>query len=195
MSTQPRIVAIILAAGASTRFGSRKQLAKIGDRTLLETVVATVAEAGLSPVLAVVPPGLLVPAEAVAIPNGEPERGMSRSLQLGFGALPPDVVAAVILLGDQPTLSAKTIHAVVAARGKRPIVAASADGVLAPPLLVERSHFGLIDQLSDDIGLRKVMRLRPELVRAVRVEEHAPDIDTTDDLARAAAVDALGGDG
>ena len=56
-----KTAAVILAAGASTRFGSPKQLARIGGRTLVEQVVATARAAGLDPIVAVLPPGIDAP--------------------------------------------------------------------------------------------------------------------------------------
>jgi CTP:molybdopterin cytidylyltransferase MocA len=81
-------------------------------------------------------------------------------------------------------MPASTIEAVVAARGNRPLVAALAGGVLAPPVLIERTHFGLADGLSGDVGLRDLLRRDPDLVTAVPVPRHAPDLDTPDDLGR-----------
>jgi molybdenum cofactor cytidylyltransferase len=180
--TSSGVAAVILAAGASTRFGSPKQLARVGERTMLETVVAIAREAGLDPILAVVPTGLAVPADAVPVPNHAPGRGMSRSLQLGIGALPPEVVAAVILLGDQPTLAVASVRAIVAARGARPIIAASSDGLVLPPVLIERSAFAIVEGLHGDIGLRELIRSDPELVHIVNVETVPPDVDTPADL-------------
>jgi molybdenum cofactor cytidylyltransferase len=178
------VAAVILAAGASTRFGSPKQLARVGERTMLETVVGIAREAGLDPVLAVVPAGLPVPAEAVPVPNHAPERGMSHSLQLGIGALPPEVSAAVILLGDQPTLPGSTVRAIVGARGAGRIIAASSDGLALPPVLIERSAFATVEGLHGDIGLRELIRSDPELVHMVNVETVPPDVDTPADLER-----------
>lgn len=184
MLPQPhRIAAIILAAGASTRFGSPKQLAKMGERTMLEAVVEIAASAGLDPILAVIPQGMAVPPIAVAVPNGEPEGGMSRSLQLGIGAVPAEVSAAVVLLGDQPTLDPAVIRQLIAARGDRPIIATSAHGVVAPPVLLERVRFGSVDALVGDRGLRDLIRGAADVL-LVEVEAHAPDIDTPDDLPR-----------
>ncbi|MDQ2934156.1 MAG: nucleotidyltransferase family protein [Chloroflexota bacterium] len=177
------MAAVILAAGASARFGSPKQLAKVGERTMLETVVAIARVADLDPVLAVVPAGLAVPAEAVAVPNAQPELGMSHSLQLGIGAVPPEVNAAVILLGDQPTLGVESVRAIVAARGARPIIAASSDGLALPPVLIERSAFGIVGGLDGDIGLREIIRSDPKLVHTVNLET-VPDVDTPVDLER-----------
>ena len=104
MDEPMRIAAVILAAGASTRFGSPKQLARIGDRTMLGSVIDTAREANLAPILVVVSPGIPLPPDVVPIVNAQPEAGLSRSLRMGIAALSPDVDAAVILLGDQPTL-------------------------------------------------------------------------------------------
>ena len=187
MSGDGPVGAVVLAAGISRRYGSPKQLAMIGGRTLLEHAVAGAREAGLAPIVAVVPVWLARPAFAGAdevrwVRNPFPERGMSLSLRLGIGALPDLVAAAVILLGDQPQVPPSSIAAVLAGRGVHPVVAAEAGDIQAPPVLVERSHFHLIEQLSGDVGLRAWLASHPELVLAVPVTEHPPDVDTPDDL-------------
>jgi CTP:molybdopterin cytidylyltransferase MocA len=73
---------------------------------------------------------------------------------------------------------------VVGARGSRPLVAALAEGVLAPPVLIERTHFSLADGLSGDVGLRDLLRENPALVTSVPVPTHVLDVDTPDDLGR-----------
>ena len=181
------VAAVILAAGESRRFGGAKQLALLEGRTLLEHVLLRAAEAGLDPIVAVVPVWLTRPRDWTDgrlrwVRNPHPGRGMSHSLRLGFAALPDEAAAAVILLGDQPTLPARRIVAVVAARGDRPIVAAHAEGRAAPPVLVERSHFGLLGEAEGDAGLRDVLVAHPEWVTMVEVDRHVPDIDTPADL-------------
>ena len=69
---------------------------------------------------------------------------MSHSLRLGFEMLGTSAEAAVILLGDQPTVPPAAIAALLAARGEKPIVATLAEGHLAPPVLIERSHFDVV---------------------------------------------------
>jgi molybdenum cofactor cytidylyltransferase len=187
MEAEQQVGAVILAAGESRRFGSPKQLAELEGRTLLDHVVATAHAAGLSPVVAVVPTWLTRPAAGEGphwIPNPHPEWGISHSLRLGLEAV-ADAEAAVILLGDQPRVAVTTITQLLAARGDRPMVAVEAGGLLAPPVLIERSHFELANALSGDQGLRDVLRGSPELVTPVPVAEHAADIDTPDDLNRA----------
>ncbi|MGH2457112.1 MAG: hypothetical protein ACRDHD_12750, partial [Candidatus Limnocylindria bacterium] len=55
-------------------------------------------------------------------------------------------------------------------------------GRLAPPVLVERSHFAVVESPGGDIGLRQVLNDHPEWVLAVEVEKELPDVDTAADL-------------
>jgi molybdenum cofactor cytidylyltransferase len=189
MSGGRLVGAVILAAGASRRYGSPKQLVVVDGRTLLEHAIAAAMAAGLAQVVAVVPVWLSRPARLSDkrlrwVRNPFPERGMSLSLRSGIDALSDEMEAALILLGDQPRLPEGLIAAILAARGERPVVASAADGLLAPPILIERSHFHLVDGLSGDVGLRQILLADPGMVRAVPVPSHAPDVDTPDDLGR-----------
>jgi molybdenum cofactor cytidylyltransferase len=187
MRDRQHVAAVVLAAGESRRFGGRKQLAQLAGRTLLEHVLELARSAGLDPVVAVVPVWLTRPASMDDpalrwVRNAYPGRGMSHSLRLGFAALPDVTQAAVILLGDQPTVPVATVAALIAARGQKPLVATRAEGRLATPVLVERSHFQIVDGPVGDIGLREVLDAHPDWVLAVDVEEHAPDVDTAANL-------------
>jgi len=183
MESRSEVAAVILAAGLGRRFGGSKAGARLRDRTLLGHVVALARAAGLEPVIAVVSGAPDAPDSVVAVVNPKPERGLSSSLQLGIGAVPPGR-AALVLLVDQPTLAPESIAAVLAARGTRPILAAQSGGRLAPPVLLEPEAFPVVATLAGDIGLREVFHRNPDLVHAVPVPTHAPDIDTAEDLAR-----------
>jgi CTP:molybdopterin cytidylyltransferase MocA len=187
MAERHQVAAVVLAAGESRRFGGPKQLAMLDGRTLLEHVLEVAGEAELGPIVVVVPawltrPGAMDDPALRWIVNPHPERGMSHSLRLGFAALPATSEAAVILLGDQPTLGPETLRALLAARGQKPIIAAQAAGRLAAPVLLERSHFVVVQEPDGDIGLREILNAHPEVVRAVEVGEHPPDVDTQADL-------------
>lgn len=151
---------------------------------MLEAVVAIARDAGLDPILAVVPSGLVVPPGVVPVRNDDPERGLSHSLQMGIAALPEEVEVAVVLLGDQPTLPVADVNAIVTARGSRPIVAASSGGLVLPPVLLERSAFDRVALLQGDSGLREIIRGNPELVREVPMDAIPADVDTPADLER-----------
>ena len=179
------VAAVILAAGESRRFGSPKQLARLNGRTLLEHVLERAKGAGLDPIVAVVPDWFELPTTMEGsthwVRNPHPERGMSESLQLGFAALPGSVEAAVILLGDQPTLPASSLAAILGRRGERPIVAGQNGGHATPPVLVERSHFGIVQEATGDRGLRDLLIARADWVTAVELPS-TDDVDTPDQL-------------
>ena len=187
MEHKPSIAAVILAAGASTRFGSAKQVARVGESTMLEAVLSLATAANLDPIIAVVPPGMARPHATIAVENDRPELGMSRSLQLGIEALPGEADAAVILLADQPTVSPGDLARLIAARDGHPFVATvDRAGLAAPPVLIERSGFAHTLDLHGDAGLRHLLRTRRDLVASVRVDTHAPDVDTPADFERLA---------
>ncbi len=176
--------AIILAAGASRRFGSPKQVAALGDRTMLEVVIDAAHGAGLAPILVVAPTAVPIPELVERVPNDRPADGLSASLRLGIAAVPADVDEVVILLGDAPTVSAASIRDLVAAdREGRPIVATQADGRISPPVLIERRAFDVGLQAEGDAGLRDVLGRRPDLVTPLAVPESHVDVDTPEDLA------------
>ena len=188
MAAEQPVGAVILGAGTSRRFGSPKQLAVLDGRTLLEHVIDAAAAASLGPVAVVVPVWLSRPAHYDDprlrwVRNPFPERGLSSSLRLGLDAIRHEVSAAVILLGDQ-LLGSILIDEILAARGRKPLIVTEAGSVLAPPVLVERSHFALVDGLNGDIGLREILRGNPILVHTVAVAEHPSDVDTPSDLER-----------
>ena len=183
MQPSSGIAGVILAAGAASRFGSPKATARIGSRTMLQAVADVATAAGLAPLIVVAPSAMQVPETAEHVANDDPERGMSRSLRLGLAAVPPDAEAALVLLGDQPTIDVAHIRELDGWRGGTPIVATRADGVLGPPVLLEREAFGLADQVEGDVGLRDILRVDPTLVTAFD-HEPLPDVDTPDDLVR-----------
>ena len=180
------MAAVILAAGSGRRFGGPKAGARLRGRTLLAHVADLARGAGLDPVIAVVREPGVVPVGALTVINPEPERGLSSSLQIGVEAV-PGRHAALVLLVDQPTMALESIATVLNARGAggaRPIIAAEANGRLAPPVLIEPEAFPVVAELKGDTGLREVFRRHPTLVHAVPVAAHAPDVDTPGDLAR-----------
>jgi CTP:molybdopterin cytidylyltransferase MocA len=177
------IAAVVLAAGSATRFGAPKVAATLGSRRMVDVVVDTAVAARLTPVLVVAPSRLGVPAAATRVANDAAERGLSHSLRLGLRAVPDDAEAALVLLADQPTVTVDHLRTLDGWRGGTPIVATRSDGILGPPVLLEREAFQLVDSVGGDEGLRGLLRTDPTLVTPV---DHAtiPDVDTPDDLER-----------
>jgi CTP:molybdopterin cytidylyltransferase MocA len=184
MKREEAVAAVILAAGRGTRFGSPKALVRVGSRSLLQVAADAATAAGLAPVLAVVPPGIAVPADVTPVINAAPERGMSRSLRLGIAAVSPDADAAVVTLVDQPTVDVAHLQRLLGARGGTPVVATRAGGVVGPPALLEREAFALVERADGDAGLRHVLRDDASLVTSVTFDEPIPDVDSPADLER-----------
>ena len=132
--------AVVLAAGAATRFGAPKQ------RLLLPSVLERVG--GVDQVVVV--SGAYELEGAVPCPDWE--RGPGASLRCGLAALGPEVEAAVVVLADGPELAPAAIERVIAMWRKSgaPLVAASYGGARGHPLLVGRSAWARIP----DEGLR-----------------------------------------
>ena len=182
MAVQHRVAAVILAAGASSRFGSMKQLAPFDGGTMLDAVIETSRRASLDPLIVVASSTLPLPEDIVRVPNDEPSAGLARSLRLGLAAVPASS-AAIILLADQPTVTPAHLAQLLNARGSRPIVATEAAGVLGPPALLEPAAFHLADRIEGDRGLRDVLRSQPDNVASVAIPRHFPDVDEPSDLA------------
>ncbi len=180
MSAMPepqRIAAVILAAGASSRFGSPKQLAPFAGGRMIDAVIEIARRAGLAPIIVVAPTFVSLSADVTRVINDEPSAGLSRSLRLGLAAVPVDT-AAVILLGDQPTIAPRHIARLLGARGSTGVVATEADGVPAPPVLLEPQAFPLAETARGDRGLRDFLRAHPQAVVSVGLLRHPPDVDT-----------------
>ena len=136
---------VVLAAGASSRFGSPKQ------RLLLEPVLARVRRSSVDEVVVVLGAhGVETSAHTVRCP--EWERGPGASLRCGLGALPPEAEAAVVVLGDGPDIAPEAIDRVIAAwrSTDAEIVAATYGGVRLHPLLITRAQWPAVP----DEGLR-----------------------------------------
>jgi CTP:molybdopterin cytidylyltransferase MocA len=133
------IWAVVLAAGASTRFGSPKQ------RVLLEPVLERVRGSSVDGVLVVLGAHDLE-VSAPVVRCGEWERGPGASLRCGLHALPETAKAAVVVLGDGPDLNPKAIDRLIAAWRAQPaeVVAATYAGVRLHPVLIARSAWNRI---------------------------------------------------
>jgi CTP:molybdopterin cytidylyltransferase MocA len=166
------IAAVVLAAGASTRFGSPKQAVLL--EPVLERVRGSSEVADVAVVLGA--HELETSAHAVLCPDWA--QGPGASLRCGLAALGDDVEAAVVILGDGPRLDPRAIDRVVAAwragGGASPRVAATYWGVRLHPLLLARSAWTDVP----DEGLRAL----PALLVPCDDLDSPGDVDFADDL-------------
>ena len=188
-----KVTAVVLAAGAGTRFGGGKLLAPMGGRPVLQHVLDALATAGLDDVVVVLGDDADAIEVAIAwrserrVRNPDPGRGLSSSLRLGLGALGDDTGAALIALGDQPLVPVTAIRAMLDAPAdpSRPVVVPIyQEDRGRNPVLVRRPAFPLVNEADGDRGLGPVLAAHPELVAEVAVTGLNPDLDTPDDHAR-----------
>jgi molybdenum cofactor cytidylyltransferase len=187
-----RAAAVILAAGAARRFGGQKLLADLDGTPILQYVLNLAATAALEPVVVVLGADADVLVSRlwwrgeVRLINPHPEHGLSSSVQMGLASLAvSDAERALILLGDQPLLTAAQLAPILAAPqdAARPFVVPRYRGVPGNPVLLERSAWPLAVRLTGDSGMAQLFRDKLELVRYVDVDGTNPDIDTRRDLA------------
>jgi len=171
------IAAIVLAAGAATRFGAPKQ------RLLLAEVLSRLAESPVDEIVVVegaypleLPSNSLLQGRVRVVECADWERGPGASLRRGLSALAPDVEAAVIVLADGPDLASEAVSRVIGSwrTSGGDVVAASYEGARGHPLLIGRAVWNEVP----DEGLR--MR-DPRLVPCDDLGDPG-DVDAPDDL-------------
>lgn len=187
------IAGIVLAGGASSRFGATKQLATLRGKTLVQHAVDALADAGIADIVVVlghdadaVAAALELPAGARTVANPRWTEGQASSLAIGLGAA-ADSDAVVVLLADQPGITADHVRALVDAfrADPAPIVRLRFDDAPGPALLAADVYADAM-ALEGDIGARALIAGRPGAVREVHVPGTAPrDVDTVEDLGRA----------
>ncbi|HEX6709459.1 MAG TPA: nucleotidyltransferase family protein [Rubrobacter sp.] len=188
------VSAIVLAAGAGSRFGGGKLLARLEGRPLLETTLENLRDAPVDETIVV------VGAEAERLreicdrygvrtfENEDWERGQSASVLAGLRACFEEARAAVVLLGDQPFIGAGVVERLVAAfvEGAK-VAVATYGGKRRNPVLFSREVWPLLEaELTGDEGARSVLRRHPDLVVEVPCDGlgDPADVDTREDLRR-----------
>lgn len=182
--------AIVLAAGASTRFGSAKQLVRVAGRPLLHTAVARAADvvgAAVTVVLgarAAELTGLLTHSPSSVVINREWREGMASSIRAGVGRLPSSCSAALLMLVDQAAVSAEDLKRLAGAWRRQPeyIAAACYGTTTGVPAIFPRSAFSDLLTLRGDVGARAILRRNPDRVVRVPMASAGIDIDTPEDL-------------
>jgi molybdenum cofactor cytidylyltransferase len=188
------ISAVILGAGHSTRFGKTKQLLKVGDATLLETVVGGFLNSRVDEVVLVL--GYAADeireksdfGDAKIVVNTDYDRGLGTSLKAGIDAVSQETKAAIVALGDQPLLSVRTIDLMVDKflETGGPIVAPFFQRHRGNPVLFDRSLFPDLRNVKGDTGAKALLGRLSEKVMKVQVDDMGVlfDVDNENDYAR-----------
>ena len=206
---RPRVAAIVLAAGASTRYGQPKQLLPVGGKTMLQHVVDVVLASPVDQIIVVlghrageigasvrqglptaaeasVRPGL--PTAADIVTNEEWQAGLSTSVQAGLRAIRSDIQAALFVLADQPAITPGIIAALLGRYRETgaPIVVPTYRGDRGNPALFDRSLFAELTEVRNDQGGRQLIDRYANRTEKVEVGSEAVlvDVDTEEDYQR-----------
>lgn len=182
--------AIVLAAGASTRFGSAKQLVRIGDRPLLTLLAGRAAEvvghallvvlgaraAELAPLLKHSPGSVVV--------NRDWNEGLASSIRAGIARLPPSCAAVMLVLADQACVTAEDLRRLAGAWRRQPLCLAAAQygATVGAPAIFPRHLFGELSELRGDSGARTLLKRHADGLVKVPMASASFDLDTPADL-------------
>jgi CTP:molybdopterin cytidylyltransferase MocA len=188
----PAVAAVILAAGAATRFGAPKQLATYRGEMLLVRAIRHAREARTSPVIVVlgayaeaISPALEDVHDVMIVVNDDWRTGIASSLRTGIAAAITHSVDAVLMMTiDQPLVDASVLSRLIDAfHPDHTIVAAEYGGVVGVPALIGREHLAdLARTVVGDRGAAGWLRSHDSSVTRVSLAGEGADADTAEQL-------------
>jgi molybdenum cofactor cytidylyltransferase len=184
------LYAVVLAAGASTRFGSPKQLVRLKGRPLLHAAVTRAAEVAGNALVVVLGAGaaelapLLKHSPGSVVINQDWREGLASSIRAGVARLPPACTGVLLLLADQAAVTTHDLKRLAGTWRHQPqyIAAALYEGTTGVPAIFPRSLFRELAELRGDVGARALLRRNTARVMRVPMPSAALDIDTPEDL-------------
>ncbi|HYP50101.1 MAG TPA: nucleotidyltransferase family protein [Pyrinomonadaceae bacterium] len=189
-----KIGIIILAAGASTRMnGEPKQLLEFEGKTLLRRATETALSSGLRPIVVVLGANAekLLP-EIKDLPvltaiNENWASGMGGSIKTGLSVLLAEnrgIEAAILMLCDQPFVTAETLNRLVETfqKTKKPIAVCQYADTVGVPALFAREMFAELSAFQGDTGAKAVIKKHSAEVAQTPAPEAAFDVDTQADF-------------
>ncbi|MGX5773623.1 nucleotidyltransferase family protein [Methylorubrum zatmanii] len=192
--SESRFGAVILAAGLGSRFGrAPKMLASYAGRPMVRRAAEAALGSSAGSVVAVLGAhadavrAALAGLDLTLVDNPDPGAGLSASLRLGLAALPPEVEAAVVLLGDMPRIGPAHVDALIAAyagAAPRPCAVVPVSGGRRgnPVLLDLRRLADDLAMLSGDRGAGQILKGRADVLEWPADPAVAFDVDTPEAL-------------
>ena len=187
---------IILAAGASVRFGRSKQLSRIGDKYLIEWVLDAALESCLQTVVLVLGHNHRAILRALGLKTNHPRltveinadyrKGQSTSLKAGLSGVRESFEAVMYLLGDQPLVTAELIDRMLDQfeHSEKDICVPVCNAQRGNPVIFRRPLYEDLMRVSGDIGARNIIRDNSDRTYFLEIDKplYFSDIDTKEDL-------------
>jgi CTP:molybdopterin cytidylyltransferase MocA len=171
-----QVAAVILAAGASSRFGQPKQLVRL----LLDRTIKA-ARGACSRVVLVTGAHRIERDDLEIAPNEQWQRGIGTSIRAGVRTV-VDCDAVVLMTCDQPLVTQEHIQRLIDSGAE--IAAADYSGTLGVPAFFARSQFANLLTLGDNEGAKKIIFANKSIVAKIPMPQAAIDIDTPRDFAK-----------
>jgi molybdenum cofactor cytidylyltransferase len=182
------VAGLVLAAGGSKRLGQPKQLLPYRTGTLLGHVLGTTRACGFQQTLCVLGGGADDVRAAVdfrgieVVENRQFGEGCSSSIAAALEAVDSRAQSLVLMLGDQPGVTAETVTVLVDGRGDAPVAACAYSDGRGHPLAFARSTFGDLSNLHGDKGVWKLLHRYADDVVDIPAAGPIPlDVDTWED--------------
>lgn len=182
------VVAIVLAAGESSRMGRPKPLLQLNGDTFLGHLLAELRASRVNRIVVVLghrPEAILdaVPEVApIAVINPDYRLGQLSSFQVGLEAVGDDLDAVLVCLADHPFISGALIDTIILGHEQtsRPIVIPTHHGRRGHPTLFARTLFAELRAAPPELGARAVVRAHAHEVLELPTEEAGilADVDT-----------------
>lgn len=187
-----KVAAVILAAGGSTRFGSPKLLHPFHGHPLIRHVaeIATSSRADSTLVVLGSDADQLRPhlwgLNVMIMENPLWRSGLSSSIQAALRTLPASADGVMLMLADQPLVTAGVLNRLIDAFALRThaIVASSYAGTTGVPAIFSRSVFPELMRLSGDEGAKSVIQRGAVEALTIPFPGGELDIDTGEDVLR-----------
>jgi len=179
------VTGLVLAAGGSTRLGAPKQLLRYGETTLLGHVLATARVCEFDQLICVIGGSAGEIRERVdlggaeVVENQHFGEGCSSSIAVALSAVDARADVLVLMLGDQPGVTAETVKTLLAGRANAPLAACAYEDGRGHPLAFDRDTFRDLETLHGDKGVWKLLDRHADQVVDVPVAGRTPrDVDT-----------------
>lgn len=186
-----KLAAVVLAAGASSRYGAPKQLLRIAGESLVRRAARAALDAGCEVAVITGAHAPLVTAELKDLPlrllhNADWEQGMGGSIACGFNDLlrrADAAPAALLCLADQPLVGVGELQRLMEQYRAAPnrIIISDYGDARGPPCLFPAEFYAELAALKGPAGARAVLAAHPSRVATAAVPQAAADIDTPED--------------